>query len=105
MLSYKFGVWHVGVLTLHRDIHHCKVLLAVNVFRDATPRSFYRDDEGCRIFHNNGTCFPRYTMPLCRKLILTGKFFFILRLTNPRQESFCGIQKWLNSIVGKVTRL
>ena len=104
LLSYKFWVWHVGVLTLHRDIHHCKVLLAVNVFRDAISRSFYPDDEGCRIFHNIGTCFPRYTVPLCRNLILTGKFF-ILYLTNPRQESFCGIQKWLNSIVGKVTRL
>jgi len=78
--------------------------LAVNVFRDATPRSFYPDDEGCRIFHNIGTRFPTYTMPLCSKLILTGKFC-ILYLTNPRQESFCGIQKWLNSIVGKLTRL
>jgi hypothetical protein len=59
--------------------------MAVNMFRDATPRSFYPDDEGCRIFHNVSTCFPRYTMPLCRKLILTRKFF-ILYLTNPRQE-------------------
>jgi hypothetical protein len=94
----------VGVLTWHRDIHHCKVLWAVNVFRDVTPHSFYPDDEGCRIFHNIGTCFPRCTMPHGRKLILAEKFF-ILYLTNPRQETFCGIQKWLNSIVGKVTRL